>query len=627
MIAAVAAAWAEGVKVTVTIDNPSHAGEVAFDGKTYEFNAAGKIEFVAEKADYLYFSTKAPYAFGEGCSCTYLTAGAGRKPQTDAIWGLEYKSSGNNWIGGSDYYIYYEINLTTVNLEELRSKTLTVNVEGNAGKIVFQSNANSEHFALREGNNTVKFMAVDCPFQFWSSDYIKPLYEVWQNGEKQPDINGFWSITAEDGDVLDIKADFPDKDVTINVTYEGDASPESLSKFTIDNVDVADMSKPVVAKMGQALYFAINDTYYTTDYFIVDGEAKEYNSYSATLYNDVNIEVKQTRKPAWNAQVTVDVPGRIEYNEHYSRPVIVPQTTAFTVGLPVEIADGNYISFRPSDSRYAILSVTLDGKEVERNIYVGDYQVYLAKDGQKIEITTTEIVRDKLFAFYFDSPEKTDDESLDLHGWYMTSGTNIRDFSFIEAGYNLIDFDYIDNAFNFFVSGPIEAAVKPNVHAYLNNEPNYIVDNSSWRNNFEHGDVFKVYIGPAAPSQSTVEFTVKGEDAVEAATVDLITELEVVDGLKMENILPGTRFALVLSPGYSVTINGEKLEGEQNVYTFTVNDNTQVVVSKDTGIEAVAADSKNTAVFNLLGVKVSDRATNGLPAGLYIQNGKKLLVK
>ena len=390
---------------------------------------------------------------------------------------------------------------------------------------------------------------------------------------------------------------------------------------------VEDKSKPVVAKMGQSLYFVADDSYYNIDYLRINGEDCPYGNYNGTIYGDVTIDVKQTLKPAWSAEVTVDVPERIEYNEHYSRPNIIPETSPFTVSIPEDMASYNYLVFKTSNSDYAIVSLTLDGEEIEKNSYTGEYQVYLKKDGQKINITTKEIERDKLFSFYFDSPEKANDTFVELYGFSLSCAEPSRKFEDIHAGYNVINFDEVDNAFKFYVYGPIETAVVPQVHAYLNNEPNYIVDNSHWQNNFNDGDVFKVYICPEAPATSTVEFTVQGEGAVEAATVDLINEFEVVDGLKMENILPGTEFPIALNPDFTITVNGDELEDPQNYYKFTVSEDTKVVISSTTGIETVVVESGNNAVYNLLGVQVGESATNGLPAGLYIQNGKKLLVK
>lgn len=48
-----------------------------------------------------------------------------------------------------------------------------------------------------------------------------------------------------------------------------------------------------------------------------------------------------------------------------------------------------------------------------------------------------------------------------------------------------------------------------------------------------------------------------------------------------------------------------------------------------TGINQVngAQAQSAGAVYNLQGIKVSNRGTNNLPAGLYIMQGKKVIVK
>lgn len=55
-----------------------------------------------------------------------------------------------------------------------------------------------------------------------------------------------------------------------------------------------------------------------------------------------------------------------------------------------------------------------------------------------------------------------------------------------------------------------------------------------------------------------------------------------------------------------------------------------VYVEKSSGIDGISAqpaEPADKAVYNILGVKVSDNGIENLPAGLYITNGKKILVK
>lgn len=72
------------------------------------------------------------------------------------------------------------------------------------------------------------------------------------------------------------------------------------------------------------------------------------------------------------------------------------------------------------------------------------------------------------------------------------------------------------------------------------------------------------------------------------------------------------------------------LESRETEYCKHWTASGKIVYVEDSGISAVASDSDVTAdkaVFNIHGVKVSDNGTDGLPAGLYITSGKKVLVK
>jgi hypothetical protein len=66
------------------------------------------------------------------------------------------------------------------------------------------------------------------------------------------------------------------------------------------------------------------------------------------------------------------------------------------------------------------------------------------------------------------------------------------------------------------------------------------------------------------------------------------------------------------------------------VYTFTVNADTSVKVSTTNGVSNISVDGNaSSEVYNLQGIRVARSAENlnSLPAGLYIVNGKKVVVK
>jgi hypothetical protein len=83
----------------------------------------------------------------------------------------------------------------------------------------------------------------------------------------------------------------------------------------------------------------------------------------------------------------------------------------------------------------------------------------------------------------------------------------------------------------------------------------------------------------------------------------------------------------------TVSVNGENIAATNGVYTFNVNaDSTVKLDAGQSGVESVSVTSnlnENGAVYNLQGVKVLNSASdmNKLAAGIYIVNGKKVLVK
>lgn len=111
------------------------------------------------------------------------------------------------------------------------------------------------------------------------------------------------------------------------------------------------------------------------------------------------------------------------------------------------------------------------------------------------------------------------------------------------------------------------------------------------------------------------------------------------------NTFPGTVFQ-VAGKNIEVFANDEAIEADteeakplvpfpvdlskdEKVYTITIQESTVISVKVAGGVENVAVDSAegDTTVYNLQGIKVAEGSLDTLPAGLYIQGGKKVLKK
>ena len=617
--------WAQ-IPVKVQIDDPSRVESMTFAEAPITFDAAGKCEFTAEKPGYLIVNLKSPWKFTSTCTYTEHYQ-AGGDPYMGTLY-CSYNSYVSSWIGDAGYYSAYEFVLTTFNMDDARTNEATVTVHGKPEKVQLQlSGTNWSKSDFVEGDNTVKFMDDEKTFTIGSAKYPELLYEVYLNGTKQESQYQQWSFDVANGDKIDVYTEYPDKDVTVTIKYAGDASAEAIQYVKIGNEE-QDFTKPISAKAGQTITFQPNTSVYTPVYIKVNGvEQPNMYSYSAVLTEDIEIEVNLTKKATYKATVTVDDCSHIKYMLGYG-DYKFPTANTFDVEIAQDDASWSAVLLEPVDYNYAIVEVTLDGVKVDP--YEWDkskYYVYLTESAKEITVKTEAVVRDRNWAFYFDSPSKINDSSLNLYGWSMSCDVLSRQFhnENIFAGYNVIPFADIDGTFKFTPYGPFDPDVKNNVHVYLNNEEyNPAAGETDWKMQFNDGDVFKVYVSPTAPATHTVTFSATAATAVESAYVDRIKSFVVTDGLKMENELPGTEYKITLAAGYILLVNGTEPASDGGVYTFVCNEDSEVKIDSATGINAAKATVSAQPAYNLSGARVSGNARQ---QELRIQNSRKFIVK
>ena len=78
-----------------------------------------------------------------------------------------------------------------------------------------------------------------------------------------------------------------------------------------------------------------------------------------------------------------------------------------------------------------------------------------------------------------------------------------------------------------------------------------------------------------------------------------------------------------------VKVNDEEIKPVDGVFTFETKADTRVSVTAMSGIGDVITDTTGNAdVYNLQGIRVASAADmSSLPAGIYIVNGKKTVIK
>ncbi|MDY4649151.1 MAG: hypothetical protein SO542_00945, partial [Muribaculaceae bacterium] len=216
---------------------------------------------------------------------------------------------------------------------------------------------------------------------------------------------------------------------------------------------------------------------------------------------------------------------------------------------------------------------------------------------------------------------------------YYFSFENAKRFNYatsMENGYT--EFDFSEYSYNPFGLGWAGDNIQKFV--FLNGEaknPNY-EGGSFWNLTIADGDVVKAFVA-AEPVNCTVSIDAEEGVATEV-TVDRISP--VTDWSEGISCFNGTEVAIAASledPDKTVvvTLNDEPLvAGEDGKYVFVVENvtNSVSITTTTSGVKSMISDKTVSPVFNLQGIRVANSDDlNNLPAGVYVVDGKKVVVK
>lgn len=320
-----------------------------------------------------------------------------------------------------------------------------------------------------------------------------------------------------------------------------------------------------------------------------------------------------------------------------------PSTIAAQFGSNVEFIFDSYY--------YTINSFTKDGEPIEVD---GSYSYTVMADAAfVVDMSKREF--DSKVITYTSGWELTTTNQNDLYAenfygvYYMIYNPSTQ-FT-IGAGYDEIPFNALYdndgdgvndeffqfNAINYTYASMEAVEVDKGIYVYVNDVADPFVDPKSsyvgtgWCT--PNNTVIKIFIADEEPAFHKVSYIVEGFAEGEAPIIrkDHAVEVNPAEG---HNSLPGTEIWIddVAQKIKSVTVNGVAIDDPEQDCRFiaTVEGATEIkIVGPESGIVAVEADkAANGAVFNLQGIRVNNAgSTAGLPAGIYIMNGKKVLVK
>ena len=526
-------------------------------------------------------------------------------------------------IGSSTYfYIYADavLSVTSADLEATRTASCTVNVD-DASK-VNMSYYSGTKIELVNGANTIKFNPNnETPFQISHASYGESLYQVALNNVVQTDSYGRYVVSVADGDVLDIKSDFPDEPTTITFSY-GDNEAEVLGCLSVkvDGEAVEDFDgKTLTAKLGQKITIEGDVNLYNFNYSIyVDGASVYFSGnyeFTATK-TEYAISIDATKYTTFNVYATTATPEYISVYAGTSNDVITLSTDTTAIALT---SNNNYINIMPATDCF-ITSVLVNGVEYGSNYGTSSVSVRGLAENDTIVIIADKLVREKEAYIW------VDDLTAAMYGYSVQRYSDRASINLISGEAVTVNFADTDNPYYLSFYQPTYCSIFVN-GVYL--VPQY-EGSTSYYVTLVDGDAIKVYLA-SQPEKYAVTITQNVEDAISAVATDGQAYSNYASGF---TALDGTVVSITLADTKaSVTVDGATVEADADgKYNVVITKETNIVVDKTNAIEEVVeVETLNNNVYNLQGILVVKNATesqiNALPAGLYIINGKKVAVK
>lgn len=447
------------------------------------------------------------------------------------------------------------------------------------------------------------------------------LYKVTLNETELPYSNGYSAnLSAEGGDKIDIKANFPEG-LTYNVkfTYVDEFKAKGVVTCVTVNgtaIEDYDNTKGFDVPAGQSVVVSFDNVNYKIDAVkLNDNPVYVYSSYSFTPTADTEINIDAHKYGTVKATLNIDNKDNVTVYKGYSY-----QNDIITVNdgdNEIELSENNAVITIKANSGCFITSVTY-GETVLSN--QSEYTINPVTEGMEISVISGAIVRDKSFTL------NIDDISAATSGFNLTrtDRTNVENLA---TGENKVAFaenetHYQLAAYGSSVFGVFKKGVMIN--------PSY-QGGTSIEFDVADGDVFDAYV-KTLPSTYNVKFTL-GE-GIESYQINEVSASYVGASNLWLNMgytaIEGTSFDITITPSSGLNIDvkvGETtITADANgVFVIPVSGAATISITKSTGtgINTINASNADNAIYTLQGVKVNGKAAKGL----YIKNGKKVVVK
>ena len=538
----------------------------------------------------------------------------------------------SGFYGGTAYvylYSYYSGKhwyVSTMNLEEARTASFTMTVD-DPSLVTATLSGTKSRLDVQQGPTTYKFAPdVENVLTLFSQG-DKNIYSITKNDETIPVDSYSVQIPLEDGCNIVVQAQWPDIPCSVSLQYDHEATPNLITGAAVnyENVDIVDDSFSCQLGDEAAIYMNSND--YNVTGIKINGEEQNMNYFNGNLYFTVSqeenvVEITAAGYGTITAIVNVTCKDAFSVYKQYQSPENLVEIVEGE--NRIELSQKNNSMSYSVNPGYELVSATktegdLDPVDISNSPYIYDIT-----DGMVINLVGQAEVLDSHAVIWVDD--------MSVANYYF-SFENAKRFNYatsMENGYT--EFDFSEYSYNPFGLGWAGDNIQKFV--FLNGEaknPNY-EGGSFWNLTIADGDVVKAFVA-AEPVNCTVSIDAEEGVATEV-TVDRISP--VTDWSEGISCFNGTEVAIAASledPDKTVvvTLNDEPLvAGEDGKYVFVVENvtNSVSITTTTSGVKSMISDKTVSPVFNLQGIRVANSDDlNNLPAGVYVVDGKKVVVK
>ena len=594
---------AEDITVTVNVDDASRVGvqiysydsymleeqEVVIGSNTYTVNQYAQVKIYAK----------------EGALLSSVKEAGIEKNS-------EYKT---------DYSIYpgsdVTLDVTSVKEDDVYSASFQLTID-NPAAVRARFESSYRYITLSAGDNTVKYNPETETRLTISPSGGAPLYRVLNNDVAVEPQGSTYYITTE-GAKVKVESVWPENvKFSLGFDFADEDSKGFIRSVSVNGSPIENFANGVEIQGGSQVSITGNSTEYALDEFKVNGASTSfgYGQYNFYITENVKLGVKAHKLGSINFTLNADDPSNFVVYNGYTYENNSMAITEGNNALSVSVGGNKCITIVANEGCY--LTSVNDGTQ-DLSVSGGSCTVNVT-EGMTITVKSGKIVRDKTATINVYGRDKADQ----YFSFYSNSDRSLH-YSFVE-GENELKFCDSDLSFNFGCYG---STIGQTNKIYLNG---YLAQtyNGQYQLNFDGGATIDIVLDPAKfeKTEKKVSFTLgenityssatvtfPGGEAYNWSTEGLVT---VNDANYEVTLIPAYGVAIAVSvDGNAVTANTE------GAFVFTVKPTSNVTVyDPATGLNSINAENADNSFYTLQGVKV-----NGKAKGLYIKNGKKVVVK